>query len=83
MKKFRLYVVGAATYLTIEHSAESAEDVLAGANRSGFVSAVALERNGRRRNVVVPLASIALIADGEDQGLRIRPAIRPGSRRLS
>ena len=83
MKKFRVYVVGAATFLTIEHSAETAEDLFSMAHHAGFLSAAAVERNGRRRNVLIPFGSIALIAEGEEHGLRMRQAVPAAARKLS
>ena len=83
MQRFRIYVVGAEAYLTIEHSADSVEDLYTVATRAGFVSATAVERNGRRRNILIPSGNIALIAEGEDLALRARRPISPGLRRLS
>jgi hypothetical protein len=83
MQRFRIYVVGAKTYLTIEHPAESAEDLYLAGSRAGFISAAAMERSGRRRNILIPFGNIAVIAEGEDQGPRMRQASTPDLRRLS
>jgi hypothetical protein len=81
--KYRVYVIGSPTYVTIEHSAASAEELLGQASQSGFIAGQALERNGRRRNVVVPYRNVTLIADGEDQGIRMRTSSTTTSRKLS
>jgi hypothetical protein len=83
VRRFRVYVVGAATYLTIEHSAASAEELFSSTGQAGFLSAAAVERNGRRRKVVIPFGNIALIAEGEDQAPRTRQTLATVSRRLS
>jgi hypothetical protein len=81
MKRFRVYVIGATTFLTVEHPAETVQDLYTSAMDTGFVAAVALERNGRKRNVLVTAQSLAIVAEVEDRELRAPATVR--SRRLS
>ncbi len=82
MPRFKVYVAGASSHLTIEHAAETAEDLFTLAERAGFVTAVAIERNGRRRGVLVPARNMTLIAESDDREPRVRQ-VRPASRTLS
>ena len=70
MPRFRVYVVGTANYLSIEHDASTADDLFSLGRSDGFIRAVALETNGDRRRVLIPFDKIALLTEGADTDTR-------------
>jgi hypothetical protein len=75
-------VLGAANYVTVEHAADTPEALFTAARGAGFVNAVAVERNGRRRTVLIAFQNIALIAEGDEREPRVQ-VVRPSASKLS